>query len=205
MSGLQTSQTVTKLEFSPTSPVGFVLIQTSTVWFYKTDLVHIKPVDSCTEQPGPVYLRSDLEVGLSVFPPLRFEFEEEVEKHENQTGADIKDHTKTHVNAVKTQTQNPNTSFWTTSILFHNLVSSLRSWLLLKFQIHLFIIFLLLLLKWVKLRRLRRRFRRTYRVFGGQVGGSIVLSQEHKYIVPIPDMDTIFLLMTRGTEGGARP
>lgn len=171
--------------------------QTSTVWFYRVSAR--KPAWS-----GPS--GSHLEVGLAVFPPLGLDFEEEEEEHEDQAGAHVKDYTQTHVNAVKAQTQNPNATPRTTSILFEDLVSG--CWLLLKLQVQLLILSLPPPLRWVKWCRVivgGRLISWNYGVFGGQIGGSVVLPQEHKHMITIPDVDTVLLLVTRGAEGGARP
>lgn len=42
-------------------------------------------------------------------------------------------------------------------------------------------------------------------VFGGQVGGSVVVSKELEDVVLVPDVNAVFLLVAGRTEGGARP
>lgn len=54
--------------------------------------------------------RSDVEAGVSQFPPLGSDFKKEEEEHEEEAGANVQDHTQTHVHTVKTQTQDPHTS-----------------------------------------------------------------------------------------------
>lgn len=58
---------------------------------------------------------------------------------------------------------------------------------------------------WIRIRRRCRESWGSQGVFGGQVGGSVVLSEEEEDIVVIPDVDAIFLLVAGGAEGGARP
>lgn len=49
----------------------------------------------------PVWLWSDVESRVSEFPPPRSDFKEEEKEHEEEARADVQDHTKTHVHAVK--------------------------------------------------------------------------------------------------------
>lgn len=155
------------------------------------------------------------------FPPPGSDFEEEEEEHEEEAGADVQDHTQTHVHAVKTQTQNPNTSSPASSPQAQNLPSPQRGLLLsfpnwlLPLSSFFFSSFSssfssVLLLRPTGLCRIRIRRRSgeawgSQGVFGGQVGGPVVLSEEEEDIVVVPDVDTIFLLVAGGAEGGARP
>lgn len=161
-----------------------------------------------------------MEVGVSELPPPGSDFEEEEEQHEEEAGEDVQDHTQTHVHAVKTQTQtqDPHSSPCSSSSTVPGqcppLVSRARLWPLLSFLLWLhplsssYSSSSVLRLRPAGMHRVWRWCRDLWGgqgVFRGQVGDSIVMSEEAKDIVLVPDMDAVFLLVAGGAEGGAGP
>lgn len=142
---------------------------------------------------------------MSELPPAGADSEEEEEQHEDEAGADVQDHTQTHVHAVETHTQDPNPTSCPPTSLRRNFLLLLHPWSRasgLRFQ-------LLLglpprsssscssVLLW--------RLRRSQGVFGRQVGGAVVMPEETKDVVLVPDVDAVCLLVAGGAEGGAWP
>lgn len=130
---------------------------------------------------------------MSEFPPPGSDFEEEEEEHEDETGGDVEDDTQRHVHAVKTHAQDPHSTPTSSPS------NSFSSLLLVQSLVSGFMMILssysssLLLLRW------------SQGVPGGEVGDAVVVTEEDEHVVLVPDVDTIFLLVTGGAEGGARP
>lgn len=155
---------------------------------------------------------------MSEFPPPGSDFEEEEEEHEDEAGADVQNHAQTHVHAVETQTQNPNTTSSMAPPLqnLHVLLSPQSRasgswlWLLLSLPPPSSSSCCCLVLRWGldSLDRTRRSSsdeRRSQGVLWGQVGGSVVMSEEMKNVVLVPNVNAVFLLVAGGAEGGAWP
>lgn len=174
----------------------------------------------------PVLSRSNVEAGMSEFPPPGSDFKEEEEEHEEEAGADVQDHTETHVHAVKTKTQDPHTSSCSSfpHVPSHlppplhpvSLVSWSRFRLLFSFLLWLlplsssssFSSVLLLRpagLYWIRVWRRCGESWGSQGVLGGQVGGCVVMSEKAEDVVLVPDVDAVFLLVAGGAEGGAWP
>lgn len=133
---------------------------------------------------------------MASLPPPGSDFEEEEEEHEDEAGADVENHTQTHVHAVEAQSQDPNSTAASSAhyllpLLPRPPTSPCCGWRL-------------------PLRRpgwtgSSRERRGEQGVPGGQVGGSVVVSQELEDVVLVPNMDAVVLLMAGGAEGGAWP